>query len=96
MSISVLLSLFILLNIVDLVLTLYAINNGGSEANPLINLLAKITGLTNALIIFKVLTIALAIIFIDHIGYELIWLVWFYICICLWNALQVFRIHRKK
>lgn len=96
MSIFVLLNLFILLNILDLVLTLYVINKGGSEANPLINLLAKITGLTNAIIIFKVLAIVLAILFVDYIGYQLIWLVWIYICICLWNTLQVFRIHRKK
>lgn len=86
--------IFIVVTMLDALLTLYALKIGGKEANPIINFLMRKVSPPIALGIIKLFSIALIYFTLQVTAVYLPILVLLYIGVCAWNILQITRISK--
>ena len=85
------LSAFVAVNVVDAMLTLYALKLGASELNPLMRLAMRVMPAPMALLAIKcAYVVAIAVMLADAAPW-LPWLTAFFAAICAWNAVQILR-----
>ena len=85
------LAAFVAVNILDAVLTLYALKLGASELNPLMRLAMRVMPPAAALLVVKgAYVVAIAVMLADAAPW-LPWLTAFFGAICAWNAVQILR-----
>lgn len=86
------LAVFIAVNIIDAVLTLYALKLGASEANPLMRLAMRAMPAPVALIAIKCAYVVAVAVMLAEAAPWLPWLTAFFAAVCAWNALQIYRL----
>ena len=85
------LAAFVAVNILDALLTLYALKLGASEANPLMKQAMRLMPAPVALLAVKgAYIIAVGVMLADAAPW-LPWLTAFFAAICAWNAVQILR-----
>ena len=82
---------FVLVNLLDAGLTLYALSRGGTEANPLIRALMRHVHPALALALVKGAYIVAVAIWLGDIAPWLPWLTGLFAGICAWNVVQIVR-----
>ena len=82
---------FVLVNLLDAGLTLYALSRGGTEANPLIRALMRRLPAAAALALVKGAYIVAVAIWLGDIAPWLPWLTGLFAGICAWNVVQIVR-----
>jgi len=82
---------FVLVNLLDAGLTLYALSRGGTEANPLIRALMRHVHPALALAGIKGAYIVAVAIWLGDIAPWLPWLTGLFAGICAWNVVQIVR-----
>ena len=82
---------FVLVNLLDAGLTLYALSRGGTEANPLIRALMRRVHPALALAGIKGAYIVAVAIWLGDIAPWLPWLTGLFAGICAWNVVQIVR-----
>lgn len=82
---------FVLVNLLDAGLTLYALRAGGTEANPLIRALMRRLPAAAALALVKGAYIVAVAIWLGDIAPWLPWLTGLFAGICAWNVVQIVR-----
>lgn len=88
------LAAFVAVNVLDAVLTLYALKRGASEANPLMRLLMRKMPAAAALALTKGALIVAVALLIDQIGRDLPWAVAAFGLVCAWNVVQIIRLRK--
>lgn len=89
MMILSLLFLFIILQILDSLSTVYIIKNGGKEANPVMNWLMDKVGIPGALSGVKIVLLILVVAAWNET--LLFWIDALYICVVGWNFYQIVK-----
>ena len=85
------LAAFVAVNILDALLTLYAMRQGASEVNPLMRAAMRVMPAPVALLAVKgAYIIAVGVMLADAAPW-LPWLTAFFAAICAWNAVQILR-----
>ena len=88
------LALFVAVNILDAVLTLYAMRQGASEVNPLMRAAMRVMPAPVALLTVKgAYVVAVAVMLADAAPW-LPWLTAFFAAICAWNAGQIVKLRK--
>ena len=88
------LAAFIAVNIIDAVLTLYAMRQGASEANPLMRAAMRLMPAPVALLAVKgAYVVAIAVMLADAAPW-LPWLTAFFAAICAWNVFQILKMRK--
>ena len=82
---------FVVVNILDAALTLWALRAGGTEANPLIRALMRRLPAAAALVLVKGAYIVAVAIWLGDIAPWLPWLTGLFAGICAWNVVQIVR-----
>lgn len=85
------LAAFVAVNVLDAVLTLWALRQGASEANPLMRLAMRVTPAPVALLVVKGAYIVAVAIWLGDIAPWLPWLTGLFAAVCAWNAAQIVR-----
>ena len=85
------LAAFVLVNVLDAALTLYALKLGGSEGNPLLGALMRRVHPALVLAGIKGAYIVAVAIWLGDIAPWLPWLTGLFAGICAWNAVQILR-----
>ena len=85
------LAAFVAVNVLDAVLTLWALRCGGTEANPLIRALMRRLPAAAALALVKGAYIVAVAIWLGDIAPWLPWLTGLFAGICAWNVVQIVR-----
>ena len=89
------LALFVAVNILDALLTLYAIKRGGAEANPLMRAAMRVMPAPAALLAIKgAYVVAIAVMLADAAPW-LPWLTALFGAICAWNVFQILKMRRS-
>ena len=86
---------FVLVNLLDAGLTLYALSRGGTEANPLIRALMRHVHPALALAGIKGAYIVAVAIWLGDIAPWLPWLTGLFAGICAWNVVQIVRMRAR-
>ena len=88
------LAAFVAVNILDAMLTLYALKRGASEANPLMKQAMRLMPAPVALLTVKgAYVVAVAVMLADAAPW-LPWLTAFFAAICAWNAGQIVKLRK--
>ncbi len=88
------LAAFVAVNILDALLTLYALKRGASEANPLMKQAMRVMPAPVALLAVKgAYVVAVAVMLADAAPW-LPWLTAFFAAICAWNAGQIVKLRK--
>ena len=88
------LSAFVAVNVVDAMLTLYALKLGASELNPLMRLAMRVMPAPMALLTVKgAYVVAIAVMLADAAPW-LPWLTAFFAAICAWNVFQILKMRK--
>ena len=82
---------FVAVNILDALLTLYAIHKGATEANPLMRAAMRMMPPAVALVAVKGAYIVAVAIWLGDIAPWLPWLTGLFAGICAWNVVQIVR-----
>ena len=82
---------FVVVNILDAALTLYALKLGGSEGNPLLRALMRKLHPALALAVTKGAYIVLVGAWLPAVAPWLPWMTAFFVAVCAWNAVQIVR-----
>ena len=85
------LAAFVAVNILDALLTLYALKLGASEANPLMKQAMRLMPAPVALLAVKGAYIIAVGVMLAEAAPWLPWLTAFFAAICAWNAVQILR-----
>ena len=85
------LAAFVAVNILDAVLTLYALKLGASELNPLMRLAMRVMPAPMALLTVKGACVVAIAVMLAEAAPWLPWLTAFFAAICAWNAVQILR-----
>ena len=85
---------FVAVNILDAVLTLYALRQGASEANPLMKAVMRLVPATVALLAVKGAYIVLVGVMLNEAAPWLPLLTAFFAAVCAWNAWQIYKQRR--
>ena len=85
------LALFVAVNIIDALLTLYALKRGASEANPLMKLAMRVMPPAVALLAVKGAYVAAVAVMLAEATPWLPWLTAFFAAICVWNVIQILK-----
>ena len=88
------LAAFVAVNLLDAVLTLYALRLGGAEANPLIRALMRRVHPALALVIVKGAFIVAVAVWLADVAPWLPLLTGIFAAICAWNAVQIRRLRK--
>ena len=86
------LALFVAVNIIDALLTLYALKRGASEANPLMKLAMRVMPAPAALLAVKGAYVVTVAVMLAEAAPWLPWLVAFFAAICAWNVGQIVKL----
>ncbi len=82
---------FVVVNILDAALTLWALRAGGTEANPLIRALMRRLPAAAALALVKCAYIVAVAVWLADVAPWLPLLTGVFAAICAWNAVQILR-----
>lgn len=85
------LAAFFAVNILDAVLTLYAMRQGASEANPLMRAAMRVMPAPAALLAVKGAYVAAVAVMLAEATPWLPWLTAFFAAICAWNVFQILK-----
>jgi len=85
------LALFVAVNIIDALLTLYALKRGASEANPLMKLAMRVMPPAVALLAVKGAYVAAVAVMLAEATPWLPWLTAFFVAVCAWNVAQILK-----
>ena len=85
------LSAFVTVNILDAVLTLYALRQGASEVNPLMRAAMRVMPPAAALIAVKGAYVVAVAVMLAEAAPWLPWLTAFFAAVCVWNVVQIVR-----
>jgi len=88
------LAVFVAVNILDAVLTLYALKLGASEANPLMRLAMRVMPAPVALMVVKGVYVVAVAVMLPEASPSLPWLTAFFAAICAWNVFQILKMRR--
>ena len=88
------LAAFVAVNIIDAVLTLYALKLGASELNPLMRLAMRVMPAPVALMVVKGVYIIAVGAMLAEAAPWLPWLTAFFAAICAWNVFQILELRR--
>ena len=88
------LSAFVAVNVVDAMLTLYALKRGASEANPLMKQAMRLMPAPVALLAVKGAYIIAVGAMLAEAAPWLPWLTAFFAAICAWNAGQIVKLRK--
>jgi len=86
---------FVSVNVLDAVLTLYALRLGGAEANPLIRALMRRVHPALALVIVKGAFVVAVAVWLADVAPWLPLLTGVFAAICAWNAVQIVRMRAR-
>ena len=89
------LALFVAVNILDALLTLYAMRNGASEANPLMRAAMRVMPPAAALLAVKGAYVVAVAVMLAEAAPWLPWLTAFFGAICAWNVFQILKMRRS-
>jgi hypothetical protein len=81
-------------NILDAMLTLYALRQGATEVNPLMRAAMRVMPANVALLIVKGVYVIAVGVMLDQLAPWLPWLVAFFGAICIWNMVQIVRMRK--
>ena len=82
---------FVAVNVADALLTLYALRQGASEANPLMRLAMRVMPAPVALLAVKGVYVIAVGAFLPALAPWLPWLTGLFAGICAWNVVQIVR-----
>ena len=85
---------FVAVNILDALLTLYAIKLGGSEGNPLLGALMRRVHPALVLAVTKGSYIVAVGAFLPALAPWLPWLTALFVAVCAWNAVQIGKLKK--
>ena len=85
---------FVSVNVLDAVLTLWALRCGGTEANPLIRALMRRVHPALALVIGKGAFIVAVAVWLADVAPWLPWLTAVFAGVCAWNVVQIRRLRK--
>ena len=85
------LAAFIAVNIIDAVLTLYAMRQGASEANPLMREAMRVMPPAAALLAVKGAYVVAVAVMLPKASPWLPWLTAFFVAVCAWNVAQILK-----
>ena len=88
------LAAFVAVNIIDAVLTLYALKRGASELNPLMRLAMRVMPAPAALLAIKGAYVVAVAVMLAEAAPWLPWLTAFFGVICAWNIGQIVRMRK--
>ena len=86
------LAAFVAVNILDAVLTLYAMRNGASEANPIMRAAMRVMPAPMALLAVKGAYVVTVAVMLPEAAPWLPWLTAFFAAICAWNVIQILKL----
>ena len=89
------LSLFVVVNVADALLTLYAMRNGATEENPLMRAAMRLMPAPVALLAVKGAYIIAVGAMLAEAAPWLPWLTAFFAAICAWNVIQILKMRRS-
>ena len=88
------LAAFVAVNILDAVLTLYAMRQGASEVNPLMRAAMRVMPAPVALLAVKGAYVVAVAVMLAEAAPWLPWLTAFFAAICAWNAGQIVKLRK--
>ena len=88
------LAAFVAVNILDAVLTLYAMRQGASEVNPLMRAAMRVMPPAVALLAIKGAYVVAVAVMLAEAAPWLPWLTAFFAAICAWNAGQIVKLRK--
>ena len=88
------LAAFVLVNVLDAALTLYALKLGGSEGNPLMRALMRRVHPALVLAVTKGAYIVLVGALLPAMAPWLPWMTAFFVAVCAWNVVQIRRLRK--
>ena len=88
------LAAFVLVNVLDAALTLWALKLGGSEGNPLLRALMRRVHPALVLAVTKGAYIVLVGAWLPAVSPWLPWMTAFFVAVCAWNAVQIRRLRK--
>ena len=89
------LAAFVAVNILDALLTLYALKLGASEANPLMKQAMRLMPAPAALLAVKGAYVVTVAVMLAEAAPWLPWLTAFFAAICAWNVFQILKMRRS-
>ena len=88
------LAAFVLVNVLDAALTLYALKLGGSEGNPLLGALMRRVHPALVLAATKGAYIVLVGAWLPAVAPWLPWMTAFFVAVCAWNTVQIVKLRK--
>ena len=88
------LAAFVAVNVVDAMLTLYAMRQGASEVNPLMRAAMRVMPAPVALLAVKGAYVVAVGVMLAEAAPWLPWLTAFFAAICAWNAGQIVKLRK--
>ena len=85
---------FVLVNLLDAGLTLYALSRGGTEANPLLGALMRRVHPALVLAATKGAYIVAVGVMLAQIAPWLPWMTAFFVAVCAWNVVQIVKLRK--
>ena len=85
---------FVLVNVLDAALTLYALKLGGSEGNPLLRAMMRRVHPALVLAATKGAYIVAVGVMLAQIAPWLPWMTAFFVAVCAWNVVQIRRLRK--
>ena len=86
--------LFIVVNVLDTALTLWALKLGGSEGNPLLGALMRRVHPALVLAVTKGAYIVAVGAFLPAVAPWLPWMTAFFVAVCAWNVVQIVKLRK--
>ena len=86
------LALFVAVNVADAMLTLYAMHQGATEANPLMRAAMRVMPAPAALLAVKGAYVVTVAVMLPEAAPWLPWLTAFFAAICAWNVIQILKL----
>ena len=88
------LAAFVAVNVVDAMLTLYALKLGASELNPLMRAAMRVMPPAVALLAIKGAYVVAVAVMLAEAAPWLPWLTAFFAAVCCWNVFQILKMRR--
>ena len=88
------LAAFVLVNVLDAALTLYALKLGGSEGNPLLRAMMRRVHPALVLAATKGAYIVLVGAVLPAVAPWLPWMTAFFVAVCAWNIVQIVKLRK--
>ena len=88
------LALFVAVNVADALLTLYAMRNGATEANPIMRAAMRVMPPAAALLAVKGAYVVAVAVMLPEASPWLPWLTAFFAAVCAWNVVQIRKLKK--